>query len=229
MLNNEFRKLRKENSIQVDKLSDQSRNYIKEVNKSMSIFKINSYEKEIINRDLIGMAEEIEIRNSSLKKELGDNPKSFSEEILASGEVSFSPVELCLSVLRNFSIITLLSVIFLSLFAYGNFSWDMRLEMLLVYFMIGFVGFLIDGLISPMFAAKDGLRTMVPLGLFLVLFRILNKYEARLISTDMTKNIGVMYIIGIFIFILFLVELINSKNIQAIEKKEKTYISNLNK
>ena len=56
MLKNEVTLLKKENEEQSIKLKQDDSEIIKNIMKSMSIFKVNSYDSQVIRRDLIVMA-----------------------------------------------------------------------------------------------------------------------------------------------------------------------------
>ena len=56
MLENEVTLLKKENKDQSSKLKENDNEVIEDIMKSMSIFKVNSYDSQVIRRDLIVMA-----------------------------------------------------------------------------------------------------------------------------------------------------------------------------
>lgn len=61
MFKSEVTLLKKENTKQLEILGNDSKEVINSIMKTMSIFKVNSYDAQVIHRDLIGMAQELEL------------------------------------------------------------------------------------------------------------------------------------------------------------------------
>ena len=87
MFKNEVTLLKNENTRQIEFLNEDARSSIDGIMKSMSIFKINSYDAQVIFRDLIGMTQELELRGSDLEHEVDSDLKSFVDEIADNGLV----------------------------------------------------------------------------------------------------------------------------------------------
>ncbi|MBV1820717.1 hypothetical protein L0P54_10750 [Anaerosalibacter bizertensis] len=96
MFKNEVTLLKKENLRQMENVKEDDKDTIYEIMKSMSVFKVNSYDAQIIQRDLIGMAQDSELRGADLKNVIGNDIKSFSNEIIKN---SYGPsiIEILLS------------------------------------------------------------------------------------------------------------------------------------
>ncbi|MBU3178083.1 hypothetical protein KPL47_17285 [Clostridium estertheticum] len=82
MTQNEVILLKEENEKQSIELREDDERNIKNIMKNMSMFKVNSYDAQVIQRDLIGMAQELKLRNSSLQEAIGDDVKGFTNEII---------------------------------------------------------------------------------------------------------------------------------------------------
>ena len=82
MFMNEMRLLKKENDEQIKALRYEDVQTIKDIMKGMSIFKVNSYDAQVIKRDLIGMAQEFELRNKTLHDAIGGDIKEFAHDII---------------------------------------------------------------------------------------------------------------------------------------------------
>ncbi len=77
MFKNEVSILKKENKLQANKLQAADSDTIEWITRGLSVFKVNSYDAEVIRRDLIGMSQELRLRDSSLKESIGDNLGGF--------------------------------------------------------------------------------------------------------------------------------------------------------
>ena len=80
MFKSEVTLLKKENEEQSIELRKDDERVIKDIMKSMSVFKVNSYDAQVIQRDLIGMAQELKLRGSNLQEAIGDDLKGFTNE-----------------------------------------------------------------------------------------------------------------------------------------------------
>lgn len=99
MFKNEVTLLKKENLRQMENVKEDDEDIIYEIMKSMSVFKVNSYDAQVIQRDLIGMAQDSELRGTNLKNVIGNDIKSFSNEIIKN---SYGPSTI--EILLNFLI-----------------------------------------------------------------------------------------------------------------------------
>ncbi|MBU3217484.1 hypothetical protein LL033_05310 [Clostridium estertheticum] len=123
MSKNEVILLKEENQKQSIELREDDNRVIKNIMKSMSMFKVNSYDAQVIQSDLIGMAQELKLRNSSFQDTIGDDVKGFTNEIINN---SSGPCKR--EILLNF-LLKLAAYFFgwfagLSFFAYGALSWE---------------------------------------------------------------------------------------------------------
>lgn len=66
MKENKWKKLKKHNDLEQDKLQDENQSYIGKVVKILCVKNMSLLEIEIIRRDLIGMATEIQLVGESI-------------------------------------------------------------------------------------------------------------------------------------------------------------------
>lgn len=80
MKENKWKKLKKHNDLEQDKLQDENQSYIGKVVKILCVKNMSLLEIEIIRRDLIGMATETQMVGESIEKRLGE-PTEFARNI----------------------------------------------------------------------------------------------------------------------------------------------------
>ena len=167
MIKTEIDILRKENEIQSEWLHKDDEIIIDKIMGSMSILKVNSFDAQVIYRDLIGMAREARLRGLSLKHVVGDDLKRFTDEIISNSRGP-SISEISSSFLTSLSGFILLWVIFEGYASYGNMSWKISLWTCIIYISIFFVYFILKSYIYPMFIMKRGWKRYIPTLLFTV-------------------------------------------------------------
>ena len=113
--------LKNENTRQIESLNEDARSSIDGIMKSMSIFKINSYDAQVIFRDLIGMMQELELRGSDLEQAVDSDLKSFVDEITDNG-AGPDKMEVLLGFLIRLTGTLFLSFGLLSAFAYTSLA-----------------------------------------------------------------------------------------------------------
>ncbi|MBU3210297.1 hypothetical protein KPL28_11775 [Clostridium algidicarnis] len=100
---NELNLLRKQNQTNTKELIDINQELLSRILKYVQISKIGAFDREIIRKDLIGMAIEAEKRGKTLSDIIGADEKSWCDSLVDSyGKVS--PIELILSILKQASI-----------------------------------------------------------------------------------------------------------------------------
>lgn len=82
MIKNKLKFLKKENDNISRWMNDEDENLIDSIIESLGIFRVNSFDAQIIRRDLIGMAEEARLRGSNMKEVIGDDIRLTSYEII---------------------------------------------------------------------------------------------------------------------------------------------------
>lgn len=175
MFKNEKTVLEKENNKQSLKLKDKDNATIKKIMESMNIFKVNSYDAQVIKRDLIGMAQEANLRDSNLKEFIGSDPKEFARDLIANSNGP-SKIEIVLNFLSMVSVY----IVFWSIaFGFGNddiLSWGISIEDLLSLSIMVLIVFVGEGVLAPFVASKLGfekvLSYVVPI-ILIILFSLI--------------------------------------------------------
>ncbi|WP_443659886.1 hypothetical protein [Clostridium algidicarnis] len=100
---NELNLLRKQNQTNTKELIDINQEFLSRILNYVQISKIGAFDREIIRKDLIGMAIEVEKRGKTLSDIIGTDEKSWCDSLVDSyGKIS--PIELILSILKQASI-----------------------------------------------------------------------------------------------------------------------------
>ncbi|MBU3204705.1 hypothetical protein [Clostridium algidicarnis] len=100
---NELNLLRKQNQTNTKELIDINQEFLSRILNYVQISKIGAFDREIIRKDLIGMAIEAEKRGKTLSDIIGADENSWCDSIVDSyGKIS--PIELILSILKQASI-----------------------------------------------------------------------------------------------------------------------------
>ncbi len=86
-----MKKLKESNRLRLHEVNGEDKKMIKNVMKSLGVFRINSFDAQIILKDLIGMAEEMELRDSSLKEEIGEDLTGYVSELVENSRGSYFP------------------------------------------------------------------------------------------------------------------------------------------
>ena len=226
MFKNEVTLLKNENARQLETLGDGSKKVINNIMKSMSIFKVNSYDAQVIHRDLIGMAQELELRDLSLEQAIGEDIKEFTIEII-NNSVGSSKIEILLGFLIKLSCIFFLSFALLSFGAYSSLTWDANRIIFLLYSGIALIVFITDGLITPLYSVEKGFKKYIPSIISIVLFLILTTIVFLLNDNENTTRIygGYIIIVSGLSYVIF--SYLNIKNISILSKGKKNYIADL--
>ena len=226
MLKSEVTLLKNENTRQIEFLNEDARSSIDGIMKSMSIFKINSYDAQVIFRDLIGMMQELELRGSDLEHEVDSDLKSFVDEITDNG-AGPDKMEVLLGFLIRLTGTLFLSFGLLSAFAYTSLAWKANSIILLLYFGMAVITFVTDGLITPLFSTKTGIKKHIPSAVSAVLFMVLvaavfllNDYAAAL---SISAGSVLLFSGASYLILCYL----NLKNIERLAGGRENHIADL--
>ncbi len=226
MFRNEITLLELENKKQLKELREDDKHIIKNIMKSMSIFKVNSYDAQVIRRDLIGMAQELKLRGSSLEDSIGDNLNEFTNEIIknSAGPNIYEILLKFLSKLSGYFFAWFL----LSAFAlYGGTSWETSNIIYPFYVGVVIIAFIAEGLIDPLFSTEKGfkknLQSLISL-LIIVAWSIIN-YLLKDSQHNVEVN-GVIIIIASGL-IYWITRYLNSINIRKLAKGKYNFIEDL--
>ncbi len=226
MFKNEVNILKKYNKEQSSKLETIDYDIIKDIMKSMSIFKVNSYDAEVIRRDLIGMSQELRLRDSSLKESIGDNLTGFTGDIIKNTNGP-SLLEIFLWPLSNISLYIFLTLIFSSFFLFGGLYWKATPPILLFHIGYGFIIFIIQGIVIPSFITRKGLMKMVPSIITVILISILMFITKYFIENGTVKVINVSSRILLSALTYIISKYFYTKHIHNLAKDKKNFIEDL--
>ncbi|MCB2361609.1 hypothetical protein [Clostridium estertheticum] len=226
MTQNEVILLKEENEKQSRELREDDERNIKNIMKSMSMFKVNSYDAQVIQRDLIGMAQELKLRNSSLQEAIGDDVKGFTNEIINN---SSGPCkrEILLNLLLKLSGYFFAWFTGLSFVAYGALSWESNPIIYFYYIGAVLIIFVTEGMITPLFITEKGLKKKLSSVFSTLLFVIFSTIIYFLNDNQYTIEINAGYIILISAIMYLIVKHLNIININRLAKGKKNYIDDL--
>ncbi|MBW9151444.1 hypothetical protein [Clostridium estertheticum] len=226
MTQNEVILLKEENKKQSIQLREDDERNIKNIMKSMSMFKVNSYDAQVIQRDLIGMAQELKLRNSSLQEAIGDDVKGFTNEIINN---SSGPCkrEILLNLLLKLSGYFFAWFTGLAFVAYGGLSWEANPIIYFYYIGAVLIIFLTEGMITPLFITEKGLKKKLSSVFSIVLFVVFSTIIYFLNDNQYTIKINAGYIILISAIVYLIVKYLNIININRLAKGKKNYIDDL--
>jgi hypothetical protein len=126
---------------------------IRDIMKKMNIFKINSYDALIIQRDLIGMAHEMKLRGNSLTQEMGDGFDDFIKEVVQNSRgPSYWEIGLVL-----FKHLSLMIVAFIVVLAWMQ-RWPSSVVLPTYILLFVPLSFLNSGILSPIFIFEKGFK-----------------------------------------------------------------------
>ncbi|WLC88183.1 hypothetical protein [Clostridium estertheticum] len=226
MTQNEVILLKEENKKQSIELRKDDERNIKNIMKSMSMFKVNSYDAQVIQRDLIGMAQELKLRNSSLQEAIGDDVKGFTNEIINN---SSGPCkrEILLNLLLKLSGYFFAWFTGLAFVAYGGLSWEANPIIYFYYIGAVLIIFVTEGMITPLFITEKGLKKKLSSVFSILLFVVFSTIIYFLNDNQYTIKINAGYIILISAIMYLIVKYLNVININRLAKGKKNYIDDL--
>ncbi|MGK0469019.1 hypothetical protein [Clostridium sp.] len=226
MTQNEVILLKEENEKQSIELREEDERIIKNIMKSMSMFKVNSYDAQVIQRDLIGMAQELELRNSSLQEAVGDDVKGFTNDIINN---SSGPCkrEILLNLFLKLSGYFFLWFTGLAFVAYGGLSWEANPIIYLYYIGVVLIIFVTEGMITPLFITEKGLKKKLSSVFSIMLFVVLTAILFFINDNHYTTEVNGGYIIVISAIIYLITKYLNRINIHRLAKGKKNYIADL--
>lgn len=226
MFKNEKTVLEKENNKQSLKLKDKDNATIKKIMESMNIFKVNSYDAQVIKRDLIGMAQEANLRDSNLKEFIGSDPKEFARDLIANSNGP-SKIEIVLNFLSMVSVY----IVFWSIaFGFGNddiLSWGISIEDLLSLSIMVLIVFVGEGVLAPFVASKLGFEKVLSYVVPIILIILFSLIVAPINSNTYISTVNLKYVVAIFVLVYLLSKYLTSKNIHKLSKNKLNYIKDL--
>ena len=228
MFKNEKTVLEKENKKQSLKLKDEDNATIKKIMESMNIFKVNSYDAQVIRRDLIGMAQEADLRDSNLKEFIGSDPKEFARDLIANSNGP-SKIEVVLNFLSMLSGYIIVWSIILAFGAYDGLSWDISIELFLLFSGLVLIIFISEGVLAPFVASKLGFEKVLSYAVPIILIIIFVLIVRPINFNTYISTVNLKYVVVIFVLVYLLSKYLTSKNIQSLSKNKLNYIKDLKK
>lgn len=218
--------LKTENGTQSKNLREDDQRLIKDIMKSMSMFKVNSYDAQVIQRDLIGMAHELKLRDSSLQEAIGDDVKGFTHEIIKnSGGPCRS--EIIFNFFLKLSGYFFAWFTLLAIGAYGSLSWESNPVIYLYYIGAVVIIFITEGIIAPQFSTDKGykknLQSLISILLFISLTFIIFLINDKTHTTEVKG--GIVIVASGLVFLV--TKYLNSINIRRLAKDKKNFINDL--
>lgn len=226
MFKSEVTLLKKENEEQSIELRKDDERVIKDIMKSMSVFKVNSYDAQVIQRDLIGMAQELKLRGSNLQEAIEDDLKGFTNEIIKNSSGP-SIREIILNFLTKLAGYFFIWFLALAFGAYGGLSWEVNPVIYIYYFVVVLIVFITEGFITPYFCTEKGFKKNLQILISIFLFVIVSTIIYFLNDNQYTKEVNGGYIIIVSGMVYFITKYLNARNIHILAKGKKNYIEDL--
>lgn len=227
MFMNEMLLLKKENEAQIKALRVDDVQTIKDIMKGMSIFKVNSYDAQVIKRDLIGMAQEFELRNKTLHDAIGSDVKGFAHEIIKNSGGSCK-YEIFLGFLLKLTGYFFVWFLIISVGAYGgNLGWRVDPIIFLFYFTFAILSFITEGLIEPVFSMERGFKKVCGSIVTVALFLAVAIIYYFLYDKQNIREFNVGYILIISGVSYLIIKYLNTKNIHKLASNKKNFIQDL--
>lgn len=226
MFKSEVTLLKKENEEQSMKLREEDKRTIKDIMKSMSVFKVNSYDAQVIQRDLIGMSQELKLRDSNLEDAIGDDVRGFANEIIKNSSGPCKK-EILLNFLSKLSGYFFAWFIALAFGAYGSLTWVANSDIYIYYFVIVLIIFIGEGFITPFFSTEKGLKKNLQSLTSILLFVTVTSILYFIYDKQYTKEVNGAYIIVVSGLMYLITKYLNARNIHRLAKDKKNYIEDL--
>ena len=227
MLMNEMLILKRENEEQITALRYDDVQTIKDIMKGMSIFKVNSYDAQVIKRDLIGMAQELELRSKNLHDAIGSDVKGFANDII---ENSGGPCiyEILLGSLLYLTRSFFIWFLVISVGAYGGkVVWRVDPIILFFFFSFAILGFISDGLITPIFSMEKGFKKICGSIIFITLILVITIVYFYLYDIQNAREFNAAHIMLISGAAYLVIKYLNIKNIHKLASNKKNFIQDL--
>lgn len=226
MFSNELKFLKSENKKQYNNLDNEDKVIIDNILKSMSIFRVNSYDSQVILRDIIGMAQELKLRNSSIKESSGNDIKKFIDEII-NNSAGVSKMEIVLNFLSKLSGYFFIWLSALAFSAFGTFDMNISLSLIVFYICIVIAIFIIEGLLVPKFVNKNGYKKYIPNYISLLIFIMLSCTAYSVKDFILFNSLNSIYIILLSGIIYMINKYLITLNIHRLAKGKHHHIKDL--
>jgi hypothetical protein len=221
---NIIKELKKENNKESRKIMLDDLGLIRNITDKMNIYIMNTYDMQIVKRDLIGMAQEMKLRGTTLRDELGDNVDEFTKEIIENSRGP-SKLDIVLSSLKIFVLsLTVLYGVILLLFRNFDSTVSIYLPIIVVLF-IGIVTVL-ESIFIPVFNMEKSFKKYVPNVIRgLSVFFLLTSGVPKLVRYG--PSIKRIYLILIFLVIYAITSFAHNKHIENLAESSDNIVRDL--
>jgi hypothetical protein len=221
---NIIKELKKENNKESRKIMLDDLGLIRNITDKMNIYIMNTYDMQIVKRDLIGMAQEMKLRGTTLRDELGDNVDEFTKEIIENSRGP-SKLDIVLSSLKIFVLsLTVLYGVILLLFRNFDSTVSIYLPIIVVLF-IGIVTVL-ESIFIPVFNMEKSFKKYVPNVIRgLSVFFLLTSGVPKLVRYG--PSIKRIYLILIFLIIYAITYFAHNKHIENLAESSDDIVKDL--
>ncbi len=192
--------LKKENTRQAYQLMSDDYILIRDaIMKKMTIFKVNSYDALIIQRDLIGMAQEMKIRGTTLKEELGDSVDAFTEEIIQNSRGP-SVKDILLSLVKQLSLSFFILFAVYALIFRRSLQWPVSVTVPTLLVVLFLMNWVMNKVVRPAFILDKGIKKIAPEGVVLALLLLLFAQPWIDIRSGLTVPAGPALVISLGVY-----------------------------
>lgn len=232
MFDNEVKLLKRENDNQARGLDEEDESIIDQIMYSIGIFRVNSFDTQVIRRDLIGMAKEARLRNSNMKEVIGDDIKTATYEIIKNGR-GYSKVEVILSYLKLLSGIAFLMLGVIGIIFNISLTWNVSLIGLGIYVQHITYYFLVSKLVQPLLNMEGWGKLGFYWSMFIALSIFGNSFVAigsefyyeNYENARVFINSGVLLIVSGIIFLVSIY--LYNRNLSKLARDRNNYIDDL--
>lgn len=221
---NIIKELKKENNKESRKIMLDDLGLIRNITDKMNIYIMNTYDMQIVKRDLIGMAQEMKLRGTTLRDELGDNVDEFTKEIIENSRGP-SKLDMVLSRLKSLVLaLTVLHVVILLLTRNFDSTVSMYLPIIVGLFM-GIV-MILEFIFIPFLNMEKSFKKYIPnviRGLWFFIF--FSSGIPKLVRYG--PSIERIYLILIFLVIYAITSFAHNKHIESLAKSSDDIVKDL--
>jgi DNA-binding ferritin-like protein (Dps family) len=225
MFRDEVRLLKRENDDIARWMPEDDDDIIDKIIESLGVFRVNSFDAQVIRRDLIGMAEEARLRDSNMKEVIGDDIKLTTYDIIKNSRGA-NKHEVVLLYLKYLFGIAFAMISFFGFTINRTLMWDVNVLGLFSLALSATMFFLLAKLVRPLLNMEGWGR----LGFYWTFFTglsLVNPSWYAAVSTNFLDN-PKLFIPGWYVLLisglLYLVsDYFYRKNINKLAKGESDY------
>ena len=222
---NIIKELKKENNKESRKIMLDDLGLIRNITDKMNIYIMNTYDMQIVKRDLIGMAQEMKLRGTTLRDELGDDVDEFTKEIIENSRGP-SKLEIFLYTLKGFAFYFIIYFVLSIMILPMDIGWTISLYFPAIIFIFISIITFIDTIFKPIFTLDKGIRRLIPVIIIIPFFILLNFLDLNeFIKTGPTIN--VIYLIIFFLIVYVISYFAYNKHIENLAKSSDNIVRDL--